>query len=413
MGAQAARSRRNAALLRTYPCIYRRRVPDLDRHQIVAFRMASHNLAERLGRRSLVKAAAACGIQETPLGSAGLALCARVDGLTPSALDGALLRKRTLVHLWSLRGAPYLIPSRDLDVFTAGALPFDRGSFDVFLGGWARMLEESGLEPFELLSTMATATRTFLDGRTRDVNELRDALLRSVRSLSRIKRPREARHDMPEPLFRAVGLAGAACIVGGRGTDAVLARLDRWLEKEPPRPDPPVARAELVRRFLHCYGPSTPQRFAEWTARSLRDAKAAFELVAGELTEVHVAEGRAWLLSSDLKAIESPPSPSGVRLLPVQDPFLQQRDRTVLLEEEGARRRLWRPVRGPGAVLVDGEIAGAWQARKARSRLQVSVEPFRRLPVRVRAQVEKEAERLAPFRGLDSAQVEFQEGLSA
>jgi hypothetical protein len=386
-------------------------VPDLDRYRIVAFRVASHNLAERLGPRSLVKAAAACGIQETPLGSAALALCARVDGLTPSALDEALLRERTLIHLWSLRGAPYLIPSRDLDVFTAGALPFDRGSFDIFLGGWARAIEEAGLEPFELCSTMATATRALLDGRTRDVNELRDALLRSARSLSRIKRPKEARHDMPEPLYRAIGLAGAACIVGGRGADAVLARLDQWLEKEAPRPDPPAARAELVRRFLHCYGPSTPQRFAEWTARSPRDAKAAFELVAGELVDVRVAEGRGWLLSSDLKAIESPPRPSGVRFLPVQDPFLQQRDRTVLLEDEGSRRRLWRPVRGPGAVLVDGEIVGAWQARKAGFRLQVSVEPFRRLPVRVRAEVEREAERLAPFRGLHSAEVEFQAGI--
>jgi hypothetical protein len=403
-------ARLSASIARDASAIYRRPVPDLDRHRIVAFRVASHNLAERLGPRSLVKAAAACGIQETPLGSAALGLCARVEGLTPAALDGALLRRRTLIHLWSLRGAPYLIPSRDLDVFTAGALPFDRGSFDVFLGGWAGAIEEAGLEPSELLGAMATATRTLLDGRTRDVNELRDALLQSEPSLSKIKRPSGARHDMPEPLYRAIGLAGAACIVGGRGTDAVLARLDRWLEKEPPSPDPRVARAELVRRFLHCYGPSTPQRFAEWTARSPRDAKAAFELVAGELVEVHVARGRAWLLSADEKAIESPPRSSGARLLPVQDPFLQQRDRTVLVEDEWARRRLWRPVRGPGAVLVDGEIAGAWQARKAGSRLQVSVEPFRRLAVHVRAQIEEEAERLAPFRGLDSTEVEFQEG---
>jgi len=28
--------------------------------------------------------------------------------------------------------------------------------------------------------------------------------------------------------------------------------------------EPAWARAELVRRYLHCYGPSTPQHFAEW-----------------------------------------------------------------------------------------------------------------------------------------------------
>jgi hypothetical protein len=397
-------------LLRTHPRIYRRPVPDLDRHQIVAFRLASHNLADRLGPRSIVKAAAACGIQETPIGSAALALCARVEGLTPSALDRALLKERTLIHLWSLRGAPYVIPSRDLDVFTAGALPYDRGSFDAFLGGWAPAIKDAGLDPFDLLAKMTTATRTLLDGRTLDVNEVRDALLGKVRSLSRIERPNEARHDMPEPLYRAIGLACAACIVEGRGTDSVLARPDQWLRADLQESNPPAARAELVRRFLHCYGPSTPRRFAEWTGRSPRDAKAAFELVDGELMEVHSAEGRAWLLSSDLKAIESPPRPTGVRLLPAQDPLLQQRDRMVLLEDEVARKRLWRPVRGPGAVLLDGEIVGAWRGRKAGSRLKVSVEPFRRLSAGVRAQIEKETERLAPFRGLNSAHVEFQEG---
>jgi hypothetical protein len=208
------------------------------------------------------------------------------------------------------------------------------------------------------------------------VNERRDDLLAKVRSLSRIDRPKEARHDMPEPLYRAIGLAGAACIVEGRGQDSVLASVDQWLGKEPPTSDAAAPRAELVRRFLHCYGPSTPRRFAEWTGRSLRDAKAAFELVDRELVEVRVAEGRAWLLSSDQKAMESPPRPSGVRLIPSQDPYLQQRDRTVLLEDDVARKRLWRPVRGPGAVLVDGEIVGAWHARKAGSLLQVGVEPF-------------------------------------
>jgi hypothetical protein len=399
------------ALLRTHPRIYRRPVPDLDRHQIVAFRLASHNLAARLGPRSIVKAAAACGIQETPIGSAALALCARVEGLTPSALDRALLEERTLIHLWSLRGAPYVIPSRDLDVFTAGALPYDRGSFDVFLGGWAPAIKEAGLDAFDLLAKMTTATRTLLDGSTLDVNELRDDLLDKVRSLSRIERPKEARHDMPEPLYRAIGLAGAACIVEGRGTDSVLARPDQWLRTDLPESNPPAARAELVRRFLHGYGPSTPRRFAEWTGRSLSDAKAAFELVSRELVEVRVAEGQAWLLSSDLEAIASPPRPTGVRMLPAQDPFLQQRDRTVLLEDDVARKRLWRPVRGPGAVLIDGEIVALWHARKAGSRLKVSIEPFRRLSARVRAQIEKETERLAPFRGQDSTQVEFDAGL--
>jgi hypothetical protein len=383
-------------------------VTPVDRARILAFRLASHHLTERLGPRSLITAAEASGIQETPTESAAVALSARVDGLTPRALDRALHRDRTLVHLWSLRGAPYIVPARDLEVFSAGAMPVDRHSFDVFLGGWAKPIEAAGLDPFEQLNRLTTAARSLLDGRSRDVNDLRERVLRRVRSLSRLKRPEGAHHDMPEPLYRAIGLAGTASIVEGRGTNSVLARTDQWLRKARVRTEPASARAELVRRFLHCYGPSTPKRFAEWTARSPHDAKAAFGLLTDELVEVEL-EGRqrGWVLASDRKTLESPPRPSGVRLLPVQDPYLQQRDRVTVLPDDQARKKLWQPVRGPGAVLADGEILGVWRARTAGSTLQVSVESFGRMSRSVRQEIEAEANVVARLRGSDTAEVTF------
>ena len=380
----------------------------VDRVRILAFRLASHQLTERLGPRSLVKAAMACGIQETPVGTAVVALAARVDGVTAASLDRALTGGRTMVHLWSLRGAPHVVPARHLAVFTAGAMPVDRPSFDAFLGGWAKPISAAGLDPFELLDRMTAAARSLLDGRTLDVNELRDAVLRRVRSLSRITRPREARHDMPENLYRALGLTGELCIVEGRGTDSLLARTDQWLGVEPPAGDPTVARAELARRFLHCFGPSTPQRFAQWTARSPRDAKAAFDLISDQLAQVEVGgKERGWLLASDLGALESPPSPSGVRLLPTQDPYLQQRDRATLVPDPSARKKVWQPVRGPGAVLADGEIVGTWRGRTAGGRMRVDVEPFGRLRRGGRAEIEDEADRVALVRGLEGSETAF------
>jgi hypothetical protein len=340
------------------------------------------------------------------VGTASAALAARVDGLTPAALDRALHRDRTLVHLWSLRGAPHMVPARDLEVFTAGAMPADRASFDAFLGGWAPAIRGAGLDPFDLLNRMAAGSRTLLDGRTLDVNELRDALLRRARSLSRITRPKEARHDMPETLYRALGLAGAVCIVEGRGTDSVMARTDQWLRREPLRADPATARAELVRRFLHCYGPATPQRFAEWTGRSSPDAKGAFGLVEDELVEVELGgKERGWLLPSDLKTLEAPPSPSGVRLLPARDPYLQGRDRERLVANAAARRKLWQPVSGPGGVLADGEIVGTWRAKVKGTGLEISVEPFGRLSRRVRDEIDAEAEGVALVRGLERSEI--------
>lgn len=177
------------------------------RDQILAFRLASQNLTRRLGARSIVKAAAPCGIQETPLGSAAVAFLARIEGLTPVTWNRALVEDRTLVTLWSVRGAPYLVPASDLNVFSVGAMPLDATSFRQSLGGWAAELETAGLDPFNTLERMVAVARELLDGRTLNVNELRDQIYARMPSLSTVKRPSGAHADMPEPLFRAVSTA--------------------------------------------------------------------------------------------------------------------------------------------------------------------------------------------------------------
>jgi hypothetical protein len=208
---------------------------------------------------------------------------------------------------------------------------------------------------------------------------------------------------MPEPLFRTIGLAGVACIAGGVGDRAELVRTDQWLPRPPPAADPGAARAELVRRYLHRHGPSTPAAFAEWTQRGPADARAAFALVERELVEVDCDGRRAVLLAAD--ALADPPAAEGVRLLPTQDPFLQQLDRATLLPDPAQRRRLWRPVGGPGPLLLEGRPAGTWRSQVGRGRLELTVEPFGSLPASARAAVEAEARRLAPFRGAAAAEV--------
>jgi hypothetical protein len=180
---------------------------------------------------------------------------------------------------------------------------------------------------------------------------------------------------------------------------------DQWLPRPPPATDPGRARAELIRRYLHRHGPSTPAAFAEWTLRGRADAGAAFALVERELVEVDTDAGRAFLLAADADALADPPAAEGVRLLPTQDPFLQQRDRATLLPDPSQRRRLWRPVGGPGLLLLDGRPAGLWRSQVRRGRLRVAVEPFGSLPAAAHAAVEAEAQRLAPFRGAATAEV--------
>jgi Winged helix DNA-binding domain len=77
---------------------------------------------------SLPAAASACGIQDTPLNTAPLAFHARIEGLDPSAVGRALVADKSLLGVWSVRGAPSAVPSGDATVFTAGAMPADEAS---------------------------------------------------------------------------------------------------------------------------------------------------------------------------------------------------------------------------------------------------------------------------------------------
>jgi Winged helix DNA-binding domain len=379
----------------------------VDRKQILAFRLASHNLTRRLEARSLTKVAGASGIQETPTSSAPIALLARVTDLTENTLSQALGSDRSLITLWAMRGAPYVVPAGDLWTFSIGALPRDAKSFRTSLGGWSDALVAASLDPFETLRRMRSAAEELLYGRTMNVNELRDRIYARVRSLSRIERPTFARADMPEPLFRALGTTGAVCIVAGRGTNSEVALTDQWLTSLPTDSDTAHARAELARRFLHCFGPATAKHFADWTQRSLADSKEAFRLIESEVEEITIGRAKAMVLVRDRKALASPPEPAGVRLLPVGDPYLQQRDRATVVMNEGHRRKLWQPTRGPGGVLVDGEVIGVWRARTSGKRLVIAVEPFERLSRSMRKAVEDEAERIAPIRSCASVDVGF------
>src|SRR5438309_9312152 len=92
-------------------------IPSIARENVLAFRQRATFLHRRLPPGRLVDAAFA-GLQDSAPRSAGLALHARVKDVSPSAW-----RDPRFVQVWGPRGAVYVVPSRDVAVFTLGRFP--------------------------------------------------------------------------------------------------------------------------------------------------------------------------------------------------------------------------------------------------------------------------------------------------
>jgi hypothetical protein len=97
------------------------------------------------------------------------------------------------------------------------------------------------------------------------------------------------------------------------------------------------------------------------------------------------------MLATDVEALVGAEPLSGVRLTPFDDPFTKL-DHELLVVDERLRARVFPPTGQslgyiPGAIVVDGEIVGAWQ----RQQQKATIHPWRRFSADVRSAIEREA----------------------
>ncbi|HET6713333.1 MAG TPA: crosslink repair DNA glycosylase YcaQ family protein [Actinomycetota bacterium] len=332
----------------------------LTRRQILAFRRGVGALDERLprGGRSLRRAAWA-GLQDSMPRAALLSIHARVAGTRSTTWEDP-----TLVQLWGPRYSAYVVAARDLAIFSLGRLP-------------------DGAGPRRRAEDLAARLHALLDGSSMTYGEAGRAL--GVQ-------PNALRYAAP--------------------TGTVVIRWDgarQPIVRTVPAPevDPRNARLELARRHLHVFGPTTPAAFAEWAGIAAREGVAAFDALRRSLTPVRTSIGDAWILTRDEPMFRDAPNPAApARLLPSGDAYflLQGAERELLVPNPDRRRELWTPRVWPGALLVEGEVVGAW--RRAHER--VTIQTWRRLSRSARAAVEAEAVSL-PLPGLEPIVVTWDE----
>src|SRR5947208_1460085 len=328
-------------------------IPSITREKVLAFRQRATFLHRRLPPGRLVDAAFA-GLQDSAPRSAVLALHARVKDVSASAW-----RDPRFVQVWGPRGAVYVVPSRDVAVFTLGRSPRN--------------------------PVLATAVRAAAEKAKR---AFRNRQAQPERFVSN----RAAGVNFRE--LRIASMTGTLRIEWDGATTS-------WRLVEPPTEAAEPARLELARRFLRSVGPSTPQEFAWWlggwagsfrssTRGELSDAQQTFRSLEKELTEVEVGGRKQWALRTDRSRLEHAEAVETVRLLPAGDPYLASADRVMLVPQPRFRSELWPKSVWPGALLLNGELVGTWRRQVGR----VTVRAWRPLEPEVKEAVEEEVSRM-------------------
>lgn len=316
---------------------------ELTREQVLAHRRRVGALDERLppGPASL-RRSAWVGLTDSGPRAALLSLHARVAGTGADALADP-----ALVQVWGPRFSAYVVAAQDRAVLTVGRLPAT--------GARRRLAED-----------LAARIETFLAGRELPYAEVGRGIgehhnrLRYASTTGRVLIRWDGAH---QPTIRAA-----------------------------PRPEIEEhdARLELVRRFLHVFGPATPEGLRRWAGIGAASAARAFAALGPELSPVRSLAGDGWIRAADEASFRAGPDrPALARLLPSGDPFflLWGPDRELLVPDPARRSALWTSRVWPGAVLVGGEVVGTWR----RSVETVTVTPWTALGADVRTAVEQEA----------------------
>jgi len=355
---------------------------------VLAFRFARSGLAARKART--LADAAACPASDFSRDAAVLALAARTEGVTREAYDEAVDAGDVVVaHV--VRGAIHALAPRDLALYGRALLARDDDELGPQLGQHLqRLAREKGFSPREALDEVAAATKGALArGRALDKNELHEEL-----------RQRVGRDLMP--WCRGCGSHHVAPMLWRYATVKAGVRLGARRRYRMAKPGRAPKAADAVRRFLGFYGPAKPGDFAEWAGIARPHAQRLWDEVAADLVDVRVDETNGWVVRADLPVLESPPTAAGTRLVPPGDPYLQKPNRKLLAPDDALRKRLFRPVASPGAVLRDGRLAGLWKVKAKGKKAEITVEKIGRL---ARKDLEDEAERIAALRGVAEAAI--------
>ncbi len=327
--------------------------------QVCARRLARHGLATPLAGGPADVAAATAGTHAQVLSAAELSIGLRLDGVTRADVRHALWTERSLVKTFGPRGTVHLLPTRDLPRWT-GALA--EVPYTTPMQANARLSDEQIEQVIAAIEDAVTDAELTVD-------ELSDAVVAACGSWAGdpVMEAFQGKWPRWRQALPLAGRRGAVCFGPNRGRKTTYTSPRRWLPDFAPASG---ALPDLLAAYLHAYGPSTPDRFANWLAAPPAWARKVF--ADAELAEVEVDGEVAWVSKDDTEFPDEPPR--GLRLLPYFDGYAYAvgNDKARLYPGAAATRAAG----NVQVLLVDGVVAGRWHQRRYGRRIVITVEPF-------------------------------------
>jgi hypothetical protein len=352
----------------------------LERHSLDVPRQAAQpaaTIAEVVG--------AMCGVHAQVISAAELSIALRISGVTRTDVRAALWNERSLVKTYGPRGTIHLLPAQDLPMWT--------GALSATTYGRNPDPRNELLAP-EQAEAVIEAIGVVLEEAELTTDELTQALVNYLGPWA--GDPVMAAFQGMWPRWRmaqsTAGVRGALCFGPNRGRNVTYTSPRRWLPGFEPAGER-TALAELLRRYLHAYGPATPQQFAHWLAVPPRWAAELFDSLSNQLEQVELNGALAWVSVGD--AAMPSKAPQGVRLLPYFDAYVVgSHPREMLFPGRAATRALAGSQAGNFPVLlIEGTVAGVWHQRRSGQKIDITVEPLIELTAAQSSELAAQVER--------------------
>jgi len=366
---------------------------EMDRSAVIAYRVDAHQFDRkrtRLDRLNVLD----LGIQEPRAGSARIALAARLP------TDPSATALKATASTWTFRGAPHLHRAADLPALSAALWPADDADAAAKLGDTCAQLRREKCSAVQAIRDTAEAWRAIAGSEPQTKGEISAAVTKRLPSTYSGRCNGCGVTHVLEQLLRLAALPAGA-IVAAPGPPVSFTMTADW----PGPPERAAGAQSLVNAYLRLHGPAGPSEVAGYLGTK---AAALDSVWPDDLVEVLVDGRRRYLAKADVDALSAAPAPRLVRLLPPSDPYLQARDRATIVPDKALHKQVWRILGNPGALLIDGEIAGVWRSKPAgKAGLALTITPFGSVPRGRRTDVADEADRVAGGRGLPVARISY------